>query len=46
MDTGQYSPIGNDSIKRKASVRLIFATTEKLDSTFFTNICKTYSCYY
>lgn len=34
MDTGQYSPIGNDSIKRKASVRLIFATTEKLDSTF------------
>lgn len=34
MDTGQYSPVGNDSIKRKASVRLIFATTEKLDSTF------------
>ncbi|AYE39126.1 PRD domain-containing protein [Companilactobacillus zhachilii] len=34
MDTGMYSPIGNDSIKRKASVRLIFATTEKLDSTF------------
>lgn len=34
MDTGQYSPVGNDSIKRKASVRLVFATTEKLDSTF------------
>ncbi|MFH5811239.1 sigma 54-interacting transcriptional regulator [Companilactobacillus sp. FL22-1] len=34
MDTGMYSPIGNDSIKHKANVRLIFATTEKLDSTF------------
>jgi len=34
MDTGLYSPVGNDSIKKKASVRLIFATTEKLDSSF------------
>ncbi|WP_164505055.1 sigma 54-interacting transcriptional regulator [Companilactobacillus hulinensis] len=34
MDTGKYSPIGDDSIKRTANVRLIFATTETLDSTF------------
>lgn len=34
MDTGEYSPIGNDSIKKKADIRLIFATTENIESAF------------
>ncbi|GMA52693.1 transcriptional antiterminator [Alicyclobacillus contaminans] len=34
MDTGEYSPIGNDSIKKKANIHLIFATTENIESTF------------
>lgn len=34
MDTGEYSPIGNDTIKKKADIRLIFATTENIESAF------------
>lgn len=34
MDTGRYSPIGDNSIEKKANVRLIFATTEDLQQTF------------
>lgn len=34
MDSGEYSPIGDNSIKKKAQVRLIFATTESIQSTF------------
>jgi len=34
MDTGEYSPIGNDSLKKKANIRLVFATTENIESTF------------
>lgn len=34
MDTGKYSPIGNDSIKKRANIHLIFATTENIESTF------------
>lgn len=34
MDTGKYSPIGDNSVEKKANVRLIFATTEDLQQTF------------
>ncbi len=34
MDTGKYTPIGDDGIEKKANVRLIFATTEDLQQTF------------
>lgn len=34
MDTGEYSPIGNDSVKKKANIRLVFATTEDIESAF------------
>lgn len=34
MDSGQYSPIGDNSIQKKSTVRLIFATTEDVHSTF------------
>ncbi len=34
MDSGEFSPIGDNSIKKKSKVRLIFATTESIQSTF------------
>ncbi|MFT8340735.1 MAG: sigma 54-interacting transcriptional regulator [Clostridium beijerinckii] len=34
MDSNEYSPIGDNSIKKEAKVRLIFATTESIQSTF------------
>ena len=34
MDSGEYSPIGDNSIKKTSRVRLIFATTESIQSTF------------
>lgn len=34
MDSGEYSPIGDNSIKKEAKVRLIFATTESIQSAF------------
>lgn len=34
MDSGEFSPIGDNSIKRKSTVRLIFATTENVYQTF------------
>lgn len=34
MDTGEFSPMGDTSIRRKANVRLIFATTENVYSAF------------
>ncbi|SKA79009.1 sigma-54 dependent transcriptional regulator, gfr operon transcriptional activator [Clostridium sp. USBA 49] len=34
MDSGEYSPIGDNSVKKKSNVRLIFATTESIQSTF------------
>lgn len=34
MDTGEFSPMGDNAIKRKANVRLIFATTENVYQTF------------
>jgi len=34
MDTEEYSPIGNDSVRKKADIRLIFATTEDIESAF------------
>ncbi|MCD2345578.1 sigma 54-interacting transcriptional regulator [Clostridium guangxiense] len=34
MDSGEYSPIGDNSIKKRAKVRLIFATTESIQSAF------------
>jgi sigma-54 dependent transcriptional regulator of gfr operon len=34
MDSGEYSPIGDNSIKKTAKVRLIFATTESIQSSF------------
>ncbi|KAF1301057.1 sigma 54-interacting transcriptional regulator [Enterococcus saccharolyticus] len=34
MDTGEYSPIGDNSIKKRATIRLIFATTEDIQSSF------------
>lgn len=34
MDSGEYSPIGDNSIKKKSRVRLVFATTESIQSTF------------
>ncbi|MHC5227814.1 sigma 54-interacting transcriptional regulator [Enterococcus sp. LJL99] len=34
MDSGHYSPIGDNSIQKKSFVRLIFATTEDVHSTF------------
>ncbi|MCC0627770.1 MULTISPECIES: sigma 54-interacting transcriptional regulator [unclassified Clostridioides] len=34
MDSGEFSPFGDNSIKKKAKVRLIFATTESIQSTF------------
>lgn len=34
MDSGEYSPIGDNSIKKKSKVRLIFATTESIQSVF------------
>lgn len=34
MDSGEFSPIGDNSIKRKAQVRLVFATTENIYSAF------------
>ncbi|MCW3744903.1 sigma 54-interacting transcriptional regulator [Enterococcus gallinarum] len=34
MDTGEYSPMGDNSVRRKANVRLIFATTENIYTTF------------
>lgn len=34
MDSGEFSPVGDNSIKRKANVRLVFATTENIYSAF------------
>lgn len=34
MDTGVFSPMGGNSIQKKANVRLIFATTENIYSAF------------
>lgn len=34
MDTGEFSPMGDTSIRKKARVRLIFATTENVYSAF------------
>ncbi|KZL88959.1 sigma 54-interacting transcriptional regulator [Clostridium magnum] len=34
MDSREYSPIGDNSIKKEAKVRLIFATTESIQSAF------------
>ncbi|KAF1297120.1 transcription antiterminator BglG [Enterococcus sp. JM4C] len=34
MDTGEFSPMGDTSIRQRADVRLIFATTENVYSTF------------
>lgn len=34
MDSGEFSPIGDNSIKKTAKVRLIFATTESIQSAF------------
>lgn len=34
MDTGEISPLGDNAIKHKAKVRLIFATTENVYQTF------------
>ncbi|WP_088839061.1 sigma 54-interacting transcriptional regulator [Listeria sp. ILCC792] len=34
MDQGLYSPIGSSNVEKKATVRLIFATTETIHSTF------------
>lgn len=34
MDSGEFSPMGDNSIKRKAKVRLVFATTENIYSAF------------
>lgn len=34
MDSNEYSPIGDNSIKKEAKVRLIFATTESIQSAF------------
>lgn len=34
MDTGEFSPMGDTSIRRKVNVRLVFATTENVYSTF------------
>ncbi|BCA85677.1 transcriptional antiterminator [Enterococcus saigonensis] len=34
MDTGEFSPMGDNAIKKKAKVRLIFATTENVYQTF------------
>lgn len=34
MDSGEYSPIGDNSIRKTSKVRLIFATTESIQSTF------------
>ncbi|MGM0123659.1 sigma-54 dependent transcriptional regulator, gfr operon transcriptional activator [Enterococcus sp. AZ194] len=34
MDTGEFSPMGDTSIRRRADVRLIFATTENVYATF------------
>lgn len=34
MDTGKYTPVGDDGIEKQANVRLIFATTEDLQQTF------------
>lgn len=34
MDSGEFSPMGDNSIKRKVNVRLVFATTENIYSAF------------
>ncbi|MGX7173776.1 sigma 54-interacting transcriptional regulator [Enterococcus ratti] len=34
MDTGEFSPMGDNSIRKKANVRLVFATTENVYTTF------------
>ncbi|BDP71764.1 transcriptional antiterminator (plasmid) [Enterococcus faecium] len=34
MDTGEFSPMGDNSIRKKADVRLVFATTENIYTTF------------
>lgn len=34
MDTGEFSPMGDNSVKRRALVRLVFATTENIYSAF------------
>ncbi len=34
MDTGKYTPVGDDGIEKQANVRLIFATTEDIQQTF------------
>ncbi|MTD41861.1 PRD domain-containing protein [Erwinia sp. CPCC 100877] len=34
MDTGEFSPMGDNSIRKKANVRLIFATTENIYTAF------------
>lgn len=34
MDSGEFSPLGDNSIKKKANIRLVFATTENIYSTF------------
>ncbi|MCU7700267.1 hypothetical protein ODV97_09015 [Enterococcus gallinarum] len=40
MDTGEYSPMGDNSVRRKANVRLIFATTENIYTTFCPLFCE------
>ncbi len=34
MDSGEFSPVGDNSVKKSSKVRLIFATTESIQSTF------------
>lgn len=34
MDTGEFSPVGDNSIKYRSNVRLVFATTENIYSSF------------
>ena len=34
MDTGEISPMGDNAIRHKANVRMIFATTENVYQTF------------
>ncbi|WP_432405601.1 sigma 54-interacting transcriptional regulator [Wukongibacter sp. M2B1] len=34
MDSGEFSPIGDNSVKKNSRVRLIFATTESIQSAF------------
>ncbi|MFP9039073.1 sigma 54-interacting transcriptional regulator, partial [Enterococcus faecalis] len=34
MDTGEISPMGDNAIRHKVNVRMIFATTENVYQTF------------